>query len=190
LDKRVYLNYFQNEDEYRLAIAINKPVKKVRWTVNLIDTKKHFWKIQNRTQIRTEFLKDPDYTVYFWHKNGVIYESLLESLRKHHSVYSVSLGLSELLANFQFLEETEVEEQNTLEPIEVHSVIPLDNIQPNSLQFETGKEILDVNYPLHMLPDREVDRRGHLLLERNGKSIRCRPLVYWQTQKGENIAFL
>jgi len=190
LGKKEYLNYFQDENVYGLAIVLNRPVQKVRWTINLIDTKRHFWKIQNRTQIRTEYLKSPDYNIYFWHQEKSIYVNLLKNLRLHQSVYSVALGLSELLGNFQFVGETEAWQKTTSEAVEIHSVFPFSLIKENSLSFEVGKEIFEVNYPLHMLPNREVDRRDHLIFERNGRSIRCIPKVYWQTREGNNIVFL
>ena len=105
LDKDSYLEEFQDASKYSVAICIEKPVKKVRWTQNLIDTKRHFWKIHNRTQIRTEFLKDPGFKIYFSHHDPKIYDALKGKLMAHKSHYSISLGLSELLADFEFLGE-------------------------------------------------------------------------------------
>ncbi len=42
LDKNEYLEHFQNPDEFKIALSIQNPIKKVRWTQNLIDTKHHF----------------------------------------------------------------------------------------------------------------------------------------------------
>jgi CRISPR-associated protein Cas5h len=189
LDKNEYLGYFQNPDEFKLTLSLNAPVKKIRWTQNLIDTKHSFWKIHNRTQIRIEFLKDPVFTIYFWHANKAVYETLKEHLRKHKSVYSIALGLSELLANYQFIEESAILQKENDDFIEVKSVLPLESITENGIDFESGKEIFDVNYPLFMNEERVVEKRDSVLFERNGNTISCKPKNYWQVESGEKIVF-
>lgn len=190
LDKEEYLNYFQDADEYKIALSLNAPVNKVRWTQNLIDTKHHFWKIHNRTQIRIEFLKNPSYTIYFWHKNEAIYQSLNEYLVQHRSVYSFGLGLSELLANFVFDGEKDVQNINDTELVHINSVVPAEALVENKIDYEIGKEIFGVNYPIFMNTERIVQKRGSVLFERKGKPLKCKPESYWQVETGEKIVFL
>ena len=190
LDKTEYLNHFQNPDEFKLALRIINPVKKVRWTENLIDTKQHFWRIKNRTQIRTEFLKDPAYTVYFRHSDPDIYKRLKENLVNHQSVYSVCLGLSELLANFEFIREIEIESVVSEQEVELHSVLPDSYLKDErSINFESSREIFKVNYPIFMQPDRIVNKREDILFERNGLPIKCILRKHWKTETGENLVF-
>lgn len=190
LDKTEYLDHFQNPADYNLAVRIVNPIKKVRWTENLIDTKQHFWRIKNRTQIRTEFLKDPCYLIYFNHNDPLIYESLKTNLQKHQSVYSICLGLSELLANFKFVNETEIKPMSSPEEINLISVLPESYlVDYMSISFEGNREIFKVNYPILMQSDRVVNRREDILFERNGKPIRCKLKQYWETEQGEKIVF-
>lgn len=189
LDKNEYLGYFQNQEEFKLALSLNAPVQKVRWTQNLIDTKHHFWKIHNHTQIRIEFLKDPSFTIYFWHKNRAVYETFKEHLIAHKSVYSVALGLSELLANFEFDDEIKVWQKDAAHFVDINSVLPAGVVSAEKINFENGKEIFDVNYPIFMNKERVVEKRDSVLFERTAGTINCRPDKFWHVESGENIVF-
>ena len=190
LDKTEYLNHFQNPIEFKIAVKIINPVKKVRWTENLIDTKHHFWRIKNRTQIRTEFLKDPAYMIYFRHNNPFIYDRLKEKLLNHYSVYSVCLGLSELLANFEYIGETGIESVSSDKEIELLTVLPESYLKDErSISFEGSREIFKVNYPILMQPNRIVNKREDILFERNGRPIMCILKKSWKTEAGEHLVF-
>jgi len=190
LDKTEYLNHFQNPDEFKLAVRIINPVKKVRWTENLIDTKHHFWRIKNRTQIRTEFLKDPAYMIYFRHNDPFIYDRLKEKLLSHHSVYSICLGLSELLANFEYIGETEIESVLSEQEIDLLTVLPESYLRDEtSIHFEGNREIFKINYPILMQPNRIVNKREDILFERNGRPITCILKKSWNTEAGEHLVF-
>jgi CRISPR-associated protein Cas5h len=190
LDKSEYLRWFQNRDEYKISLSIGNPINKVRWSQNLIDTKHSFWLIKNRTQIRIEYLKNPAYFIYFYHKDPIIYDKLKENLENHNSIYSLCLGLSELLANFEYIDEISLQRTNSGDWINLDSVIPVSSIlDKNSIDFELTREIFKVNYPILMLPDRVVDKREDILFERNGESIKCKLEEYWKLENGENIVF-
>ena len=190
LDKNEYLEHFQNPDEFKIALSVQNPIKKVRWTQNLIDTKHHFWRIKNRTQIRIEFLKDSAFVIYFFHKDEQIFNLLKTNLENHKSVYSVSLGLSELLADFKFLGETEIENTQYGEWVDIDSVLPCSYLKDDdSVDFEISREIFKVNFPILMKPNRVVRKREDILFERNGKPIKCKVKQFWKTEKGDNIVF-
>lgn len=191
LDKDEYLSFFQNKDEYKLAICLDKPVKKVRWSLNLIDTKKHFWIIHNRTQIRTEFLKEASYIIYCHHTNSDIYNRLKTHLQNHESVYSISLGLSELLANYEFLGEMEYEFNTSTDWINLNSVLPYSQLlNDNSIDFGIDQEIFKINYPIMMDTERIVHKRDDIIFERNAKPVKCRVKQFAETQKGDKIVFI
>lgn len=187
LDKQEYLYAFSDPGSYQIAVRLGAPVKKVRMSLNLINTKIHFWRIKNRTQIRTEFLKNPLYHIYFSHADMQLYQSLKERLKTHTSVYTVSLGLSQLLGNIQFMGEKEMTMKKGEDVIPVHSVIPRWKKTVKSIEYPEGAEIFSVNYPLHMTPERVVDDRDVVLFDRNGHAIHCIPDTYCQLETGENI---
>ena len=190
-----YLEYFQNPDDFKMALSIVNPIKKVRWTQNLINTavgpkSNNFWNIYGRTQIRIEFLKDSAFVVYFFHKDENIYEQLKKNLENHKSVYSVSLGLSELLANFELINELKIEDTKRDDWIMIDSVLPYSSLlDDNSVDFEISREIFKVNFPILMQPNRVVNKREDILFERNGKPIKCKVKEFWKTEEGENIVF-
>jgi CRISPR-associated protein Cas5h len=190
LGKSEYLSHFQNAKEFRLAVCINNPLKKVRWTQNLIDTKHHFNFIYNRTQIRIEFLKDPSFTVCFWHQDNKIYQSLKHHLKNHTSIYSISLGLSELLANYEYLGEPTISEKKNDKFVPIDSVIPVNCIKSQrDIDFGNGQEIFQVNFPVFMNSERVVEKRTKVIFERNANSIKCNPENYWQIESGEKVVF-
>ncbi|MCK9243961.1 MAG: type I-B CRISPR-associated protein Cas5b [Candidatus Neomarinimicrobiota bacterium] len=196
LDKTEYLDHFQNPDDFKLAVRIVNPIKKVRWSENLINTKDYKFQLVKssghapHSPTRIEFLKDPAYLVYFGHNDPLIYETLKINLQKHQSVYSVCLGLSELLANFEYVGETEVKPMSSSGEINLITVLPesylVDDI---SISFEGNREIFKVNYPILMQSDRVVNRREDILFERNGKPIGCKLKQYWESEQGESIVF-
>jgi CRISPR-associated protein Cas5h len=193
LDKSQYLAHFQEPDAFQLSICLKKPVTKVRWTQNLIDTKgprRRFWEINNRTQIRIEFLKNAAYRVYFSHADISIHNTLKDKLENHESVYSVSLGLSELLANFEYLGEVSFVEKSPDEWILLDSVLPTSLlVDDNAIRFSLNQEIFKVNYPIRMTQERLVTKREDIIFERNGKPIECKVKTFYETQAGERIVF-
>ncbi len=189
LDKEEYLHHFP-DNSWKIAVCITRPVKKVRWTVNMVDTKQHFWRIKNRTQIRTEYLKNPEFRIYFHHSDKDLYELLKRNLSSHQSVYTVSLGLSELIADFSFEGECPLTECEDTGFQEIRSVVPVSCLQDDSsVAFDSGLELFKVNYPVSMAPDRTVIRRDDVLFERCAKSISCKVRQSFDTGKGDRIVF-
>lgn len=189
LDRDEYLNRFQ-DGTWKIAVCIMKPVKKVRWTVNLVDTKQHFWKIENRTQIRTEYLKDPDFRIFFHHTDKKIYSELKHNLMHHYSVYSVSLGLSELLGDFEYCGEEDLEEYHNSDWQPIRSVVPVSCLlDDSSIRFGNSLELFKVNYPVAMSPDRSIHRRDEVIFERCTGSITCRVNHSYETGDGDRIVF-
>jgi len=173
----------------KIAVSIIKPIKKVRISENLLNTKKSFNVIHERTQIKIEFLKDPSYRFYISHKDRVLFEKIKDCLYNHNSVYSVSLGLSENLANFKYIGEYEAKEE--LKPndfIEIASTIPVIQLSKGNVDFTREGEYFTEIIPLEMDNERKVKEYGEVLFERTCNSILSRPGVYYKLlDLGENI---
>lgn len=184
LDKSNYLDLFY-KGEFLIALSIVNPVKKIRMTENYCDVKR--WSPQKRykniidgkitdmelthTQIRIEFLKDPKFTVYFYHKDSSIMDRLRDVLNNHNSVYTVTLGLSENIANFSLVEEKEFNTVNDINSsLAIKSVIKKPNIQGN-IDFAEGLRVKVVNMPVEMGQDRVVSEYNEFIYEENGKNI-------------------
>ncbi len=82
LGKNEYPRFFLRKDA-AIGLRLLNPVKKIRISHNLIDTKraKLFSKIKQRTQIRQEYVKDPRYRIYFQHKKAEIFSRLRDPWR-------------------------------------------------------------------------------------------------------------
>ncbi len=190
MGKDQYADLFLKKDA-DIGIRLLKPVKKMRISQNLIHTKKAvlFSRIKIRTQIRIEYVKDPKYRIYFCHKDGKIYNRLKEMLEKHESVYTVSLGLSELLANFQYVGEAGCcKKANSREFAEIHSILPEDAVE--DIDFETGKEYFSETMPIVMDSSRVVTRFGKVFYERAGKPLVAKTDHYFKLENEDNILFL
>jgi len=188
LGKREYPRLFLKKEAF-IGLRLMNPVKKIRLSHNLIDTKsaKLFSRIKQRTQIRQEYVKDSRYRIYFWHKRTELYSRLRELLEKHESVYTVSLGLSELLANFSFVGEFAIDERRDEGAAALDSVIPE---EWTTVTFETGKEYFTASIPLEMDTERTVTQFGTVIYERNGKPVLARTPRYFQVGNGDKMLFL
>jgi len=188
LDKNEYANHFQKK-QADITLRLIKPVKKIRISQNLIDTKKAvlFSRIKQRTQVRIEYVKDAKYRIYFRHKNYELFNKFKILLSKHECVYTVSLGLSELLANFQFIGVFQFEKRQEKKHVMIHSLIPS---QDTDVEFESGKEYFSSNVPIEMNQKRIVTSFGSVLYERNGHPIKAKTNSFVEVENGENIIFL
>ncbi|BAP61178.1 CRISPR-associated protein Cas5 [Methanococcus maripaludis KA1] len=193
LDKNSYLNYFQ-EGACKIGLQILNPVKKTRISINLIDTKKAnlMSKIRSRTQIRTEFLKDAKYRVYIRHTDNNVYDELKKNLENHTSTYTVSLGLSECLANFNYLGEFPLEcVFNNKEWVNVSSAVRIDgeNIKKEDIDFTKNGEYFSDKVAIEMKPNREVTDYGTIVYERNGNLLRVKPSDYYRINQTNIVLF-
>lgn len=200
-----YLSYF-TIDKAKIGLRILNPIKKMVISENLIHTKRGegcegigMNIIKKRTQISFEFLKDSKYRIYFWHDDKKLYDKLKNNLLEHKSVYTPCLGLSENIANFEYVGEFDafLKDGNN-EFLQIHSVIPLNKIPENGIMFDVGdREYFSINLPVEMNRERIVTRYGKILLEKSGNAIKTKitePYCYWEINHGngekENIFFI
>lgn len=173
LDKNEYLEYFDKNQAY-IAIRLLHPVKKTRMSYNLTDTKglKMFYLFKNRTQVTFELLKDCKYRIYFYHTNPAIYDKAKNYLEKHECYYTPCLGLSEYIANFEYVGEYPIGAINGMQKIDIISILPF-NEDKVKVEFEENKEYFKDTLPCEMNESREITEYLKVLCERNCKPIRC-----------------
>jgi len=189
-DKREYLRYFSDKDA-SIAVQLLNNVKKITLAENLIDTEagKPMNQIKQRTQIRFEFLKDPKYRIFVYHKDVSIYRELKEMLEAHKTVYTPCLGLSELLANFEYVTEYNVEVvKKTESAVEILTALPKKNLI--ELIFQEGYEYLSETMPRNMLPDRTVTEYASVIFERKHESLKARVNQFIRLENDDVITFL
>ena len=182
-----------NYSKCNLSIRIMNPIKKTIINQNLINTKtaekmSRMKSKGGRTQIRIENLKDVKYRIYVEIFSEKEHNDLLSRLKNHSPVFTPSLGISENLANFSFIEEVEYKKE--MGDIKLHSVLNIEKIQPQNVIFEEGKEYFVDTYSLEMQEDREVLKYGEILIERKGQEIAVRNIEYIALSNGEKIMWV
>lgn len=193
IDKNEYLEVFSLE-KIKIGIQIINPIKKLSIGLNLINTKGNYWipvKIKNhdaRTQVKTEFIKEARYRIYFYHKEQEIFNVLTDYIKNHRSFYTFSLGLSELLGNFEFIKLEGFQEKEENE-VYISTIVPLSQVINNKIIFEEGKSYFRERIPLKMNKDRFVEKYEDVVFEGNGKPIKVRVNKYFQGEGGINVLF-
>lgn len=193
VDKDNYMEFFSKE-RCLISLKIMAPIKKMRMGLNHINTKDNFWtpvkhgSHEARTQIRTEFIKDPYYRLYVSHFDNEVFNTLAEYVSSHKSVFTLSLGLSELLADFRFNGIYDTEEVENSE-VEIATVIPFYRMAEKGIKFEEGKKYFKERMPIDMDKERVVWHYQDVLYEPEGKVISICMKKYWLTERGEAIAF-
>lgn len=190
-----YLRVF-GTDKCRIALQILSPIKKVRMGLNLLETKGTNLRLPMsdknlapRTQIRTEFLKDPHYRIYVSHEDNAVFDGLCMKIKEHRSVYTVSLGLSELLSGFNYVGLYSCEEIIGGDAVELFTPITMNNLIQNGLEIETGKKYFKEKIPIIMNHDRVVEKYDDVIFEPDGKTIKAKVKDYYRLENGENITF-
>jgi CRISPR-associated protein Cas5, Hmari subtype len=183
-----------------LKIDEKHPLKKVMIAENLIHTKNAKGPgmnlITERTQINFEFLKDQKYRIYFNHTGEDIYQQLKENLISHKSVYTPCLGLSENIANFEFVGEFKVKSEATEEYVQINSVLPAEKIaEKQGINFNFEGEYFSIRLPIELNLDRVVTKYSDIFFERTGKPVEAKLISpYWSIDynggTNENFVFI
>jgi CRISPR-associated protein Cas5h len=196
-DKEDYLKYM-NKNTTKIALKIVNPIQKTNFALNLVDTKKGrvkgpgFNLINGRTQIRFEMLKNPKYRLYVHLNDNELHSKLKELLKHHKTVYTISLGLSELIANFEYIGEFEVEKKTpNSEYITISSVIRRDDIVNDEVELRMDREYLFLKIPNEMDENRITTEYVDIFYEREGNPINCKVKEYYYIPEiKENITFI
>ncbi len=188
LGREEYLKYFNGRNT-KVGIKVKNPIKKTRINFNYLKTDDSFHLIKNRIQIRTEFLVNPAYRLFISHRDPSLFSELIWMVKNKENVYSIFLGQANLLADFKF---QGVYEAEPVPPDECRSfvtAIRLEDIE--QIELEEGRRLFREKLPIDMSPEREVLSYSEVLLETQGKEIKCRlKNGYYLPQLDSYLAFL
>ncbi|AEE14450.1 CRISPR-associated protein Cas5, Hmari subtype [Thermodesulfobium narugense DSM 14796] len=193
VDKNDYLNVF-GYDKCKIGLKIVNPIRKVRLGINYINTKDNLWRPikkgrhEPRTQIRVEFLKNPRYRIFVYHENEKWMDKLSSFLKEHKCFFTLSLGLSELIANFMFKGYYSAERFSNLKD-EIATPVGLSKVVNNEFIFEENKKYFKERIPIEMNQERIVKFFDDFIFEPNGKTIKCKVQEFYKLESGENIVF-
>jgi CRISPR-associated protein Cas5h len=109
-------------------------------------------------------------------------------LDAHKTVYTPCLGLSELLANFEYVKEYNTETVKTESETEILTALPKKNMI--ELIFQDKYEYLSETMPRNMLPDRTVTEYTSVIFERKTRPVKARVNQFIRLENDEAITFL
>ena len=190
-----YLRVF-GSDKCKITLQILSPIKKVRMGLNLLETRGTNLRLPMsdknlapHTQIRTEFLKDPHYRIYVSHEDDTVFYGLCKIIKEHRSVYTASLGLSELLSEFKYVGLFSCEALTGRDTIEFSTPVTMGNLIQDGLEIEIGKRYFKEKMPIKMNQERIIEKYDNVIFEPDGKTIKAKVKNYCKLENGENITF-
>lgn len=197
LDKNEYL---KETADLAIGVRLLAPVKRVRWGQNLIFTKgtsggfdptligSRKGNVQGsvRTQVKVEYLKDSRFRLYIGGE-GSLLEHLENLLRAHRTHYTLSLGLSELLADFVYVDTYQAE---SLPPgiYEVTTVFPI-NVLQRFERLEPGVKLGKECMPIYLSLDRTPLLYQDVVFEMYGRPLRV-PIQEVHHLNREEVVYL
>jgi len=182
-----------------IGVSIRSPIMKKTITMNLIHTKpseslifkNNFGYFKKHTQIPFQFLSDISFRVYFSTDDEEIFSQLYTYLKNHKSHYTVSLGLSNLLCNFKFIEKRTITKKEVANrEVEVLTVIPMNKVKEVNV-FKNPKMNIE-NLPRFIDSSRTVHEYQEVLSSMDPE----KPLfvvpgdALWEIENDKFISFL
>jgi CRISPR-associated protein Cas5h len=180
-----------NAETVSVGVRHLSPTDKTNICTNFINTKQRseINRFKNHTQIITEYLRNYSARIYVSFRDKEIEKRFLDLVSEHKSVYTVCLGLSECLANFEYVGEYDAEKiQNEL--IETGCVLPIESVildkDTNFHQYELIKE---ERIPINMKVNREVTKYSNMLIEKKARKIEIKVKEAWKLPNDEVVVF-
>jgi CRISPR-associated protein Cas5h len=174
-----YLNPF-NEGNCKIGIQVINPIRLQRLNINLSDSLGPIG--DNRKPTMMEFVKNPNYRIFFSHSDHELFDRLLKKTESKTSVYTPVLGLAHCIANFRLIglgDLVKSEGDAVINSVLLKSqLISFD--QTHWIENDVHIQEQDM-YPLEMNAKREVIKRDSILFDINGKSIKAKVKEYYST---------
>ncbi len=175
------------------SIKILNPINKTRINQNLINTaKRPYFNLYNqdnpRTQIPYEYLTKPKYRIYLGIKNENKFSNLCKNLKEHKTIYTPFLGLSEHIANFEFVGKFRPSKKEK-EKTKIDSILPKKRIEINLNNIKEGMRWIVENIPIYMNSERIVEEYAEVIFDSNGRAIPLEKAKYYEVG-GDNVVFL
>jgi CRISPR-associated protein Cas5h len=190
--KDEYLDHI-NAAEVAVGIRLLRPTRKFRAALNLLNTKgkavRNYFRPTGenpRIQIPHEFLRDPAFRIYFASRSDGLMSDLGGMLETASTAYTPCLGLSECIAQVQFVGEHSVEPIGSREPVEICTVLDAEGA---GVRYDPGGRYQRVRVSARMQQDRTVTRYTELLVETEARAIRATPPLPFDCN-GDAICFV
>lgn len=161
-------------DTVRIGVGIQNRTRRFRTGINLLNTKENnFYDAvgQNqRIQIPHEFLKDVRFRLYVAGGTDAMRADLGNHLERGTTTYTVSLGLSECLAELEYVDTLEAEPLST-GTYDLDTVALEDSV--DRIEYDADNEYGHYRIPHRMAPGRHVEQYSVVIAEETGSQIRA-----------------
>ena len=156
-----------------MAIGIQRPISKTPFSATYTDTKE-IWprlgafveprktipksrrRVEFRTRVKMEVLREPHYRMYFDHPSQEIKDELEDKLAHHKTAFTPYLGSSSMIANFRYIGRPTYETTETSGPIAVSSIVPFFTMMPRIRLRRNVTFAVEENLPIHLTSERAL----------------------------------
>ena len=197
--------YYKNFDdsECKVAVSIKTPIRKIMQTMNYTNTKGYTMDSilsgkMEHTPIPLEIVRplnnyDIVYRIYFQHEK--IHQIFKERLEQQRFFYPPYLGITEFLAEIEFIDEGEISDPQKHTDVRLNCVCRKNAIKDRGIKFEDdNSQYLIEKMPTDFSESRDITRLEQYIFEKSGKdlNVSLNEPFYKVTYKKntENIIFM
>lgn len=174
--------YKIKRDSAKFGIIIRSPIQKAIYAINapnelitpisLFSDKKKSAAIKDRTQLYTELLIDPAYSILFSHNDEKLYNEVKQQVLAHKSVYNIYFGSAFCIAEYDN-EPDEIEtEKVKITKSEVISVIDLNYVKED-INWDANTKMITDNIPYLKDPDLTIRKYKQVIYNPLAEPINC-----------------
>lgn len=175
-----------------VALQLMAPVKTTKITTKLVNPKSATPMMNRFTDhmlIPFEFVKDPKYRIFLRFSDQTVAKIMEDLLKDHQSFYNPALGLSELLADFQWIGKyTTKKIEGKKELSTINTVSPTEDIK---IRPRPQDHYLIERVPRHLSVERVATDYYDVIGEINGQPLEGECPSYWRIEDLDtNLLFL
>ncbi len=185
-------------DNAKFGIIIRRPIQKAVYAINapnklitpmqyFADKKKPVNKIEDRTQLYTELLIDPAYTILFSHNDEKLYQEVKSQVSAQKCVYNIYLGSAYCIAEYDGEPEEIETEKLKITKEDVISVIDLNYVKED-INWDANTKMITDNIPFLKEPDLTIKKYKQVIYNPLAKPINCSG--YFYSYKNNEFVYL
>ena len=152
-----------SETESAIAVEIVNELKTIVIGQNYITPEKTI-----TVQVPVHYLKRPKWRIYIHLKNEELHKRMKRILKRHEKHFHICLGISECIANYDYIGEFNLSKEKTAEtdkPTKIHTIIP--KTKETSIVIERGVRYAKDTVSAYMNSERKVLRYQEIYYAKN-----------------------
>ncbi|UFX82688.1 type I-B CRISPR-associated protein Cas5b [Candidatus Absconditicoccus praedator] len=156
----------------KIGVKLNNSVSnKKMFGMNFLDTKRG----SGHIQVRLETIINPSYTIYIADEGFEYYQKLKNNLEQNYRYYTTYLGISEFIANIQYMGEQNTVSFENKENVYINSLVPEEYFEEGkNISLEEGVPFEFEKVPFQMDNQRNVLSLKEFLFVPDGTAIKLK----------------